>query len=448
MRLCPTFPKKCEHPPGGKSYSLLMFRAGLSSLCVLATLGVTHVASAVTSGEFYSSAGYGYGRFEARLRFAVGDGVVSSFFLWKDGSEVSGTFWNELDFEKVGADCHVETNAIFGNPAANHSQKHPALVDPCGTYHTYAYEWTPDAIVWLVDGAEIRRETGATATAFAQNASVMQLRFNVWPGDASFGGNFSPSILPVHQYVDWVQYSAYENGAFAVKWREDFTATSLPSGWATASWGSPKNLSTHDARNVNIIDGHLTISLTADNATGPAGAMHGDTAPSGGAPAGGVAGSGGSSAGGGAGGAPSAGATNATGGVPNSGGAGAPSGGTAAATGGASPIGGSANPAGGASPTGGEANPAGGVTPSTGGAATGGVTSATGGAATGGVTSPAGGASAGGSQAQPPAEGSNPDSGCSASRGRGGANAPLGTVAFAALLLLRRRLLGVRRTKE
>ncbi len=115
---------------------------------------------------------------------AAGDGVVSSFFLWKDGSEVSGTYWNELDFEKVGADCHVETNAIHGNPAANHSQSHPALVNPCTTYHTYAYEWTPDAIVWLVDGTEIRRETGATATAYAQNATAMQLRFNVWPGDA------------------------------------------------------------------------------------------------------------------------------------------------------------------------------------------------------------------------------------------------------------------------
>jgi endo-1,3-1,4-beta-glycanase ExoK len=420
-----------------------MLRAGLSSLCVLATLGFPHVASAVTSGELYTSAGYGYGRFEARLRFAAGDGVVSSFFLWKDGSEVSGTYWNELDFEKVGADCHVETNAIHGNPAANHSQSHPALVNPCTTYHTYAYEWTPDAIVWLVDGTEIRRETGATATAYAQNATAMQLRFNVWPGDATFGGNFSPSILPVHQYVDWVQYSAYENGAFTVKWREDFASASLPSGWLTASWGSPKNLSTHDARNVNILDGHLTISLTADNATGPNGAMHGDTTPSGGRSGGGAPGSGGGAGAGagaggalgGAGGAPSGGAGNPAGGTANpAGGTAGPNGGTINPAGGtATPVGGTTNPAGGAAnPTGGSVNP-------TGGAATGGMSTSTGGLSTGGVITSTGGVSAGGAPASPPAEAPK-EGGCSwIAREPGNARAPLGALGLAALLLLRRR---------
>ncbi len=434
-----------------------MLRAGLSSLCVLATLGFSQVASAVASSEIYTSAGYGYGRFEARLKFAAGDGVVSSFFLWKDGSEVSGTFWNELDFEKVGADCHVETNAIHGNPVMNHSKSHPELVDPCGTYHTYTYEWTPDAIVWLVDGKEIRRETGAIATAYAQNATAMQLRFNVWPGDATFGGNFSPNILPVHQYVDWVQYSAYENGAFVMKWREDFNAASVPSGWLTASWLSPKNLSTHDARNVNFIDGHLTLSLTADNATGPAGAMHGDTSGGGGMPGGGAAGAGGGTSGGGRGGgpggSPSAGAGNPAGGTAEpSGGATNPPGGAGAG----SPAGGSANPAGGsvnlpggaggaASPTGGVANPTGGTTP-TGGASPAGAATSTGGVATGGTSAPGAGGSSG-SQAMQPTE--PKDGGCSlGARSPRGFVGPLGAAGVVALLWMRRGRLGLRRTKN
>src|SRR6478609_3380205 len=223
-----------------------MARIALASLCFLAASAVPTLASAVSSAEFYSGTAYGYGRAEARVRFAKGDGVVSSFFLWKDGSEVSGTFWNELDFEKVAADCHVETNAIYGNPSASHSQSPTLAADPCGEFHTYAYEWTPAAIVWFVDGKEVRRETGATATAFADNAATagMQLHFNIWPGDATFGGNFSPSILPVHQYVDWVQFSSYRDGAFTLDWREDFNGP-LPSGWQTGSWASPKNNSTH-----------------------------------------------------------------------------------------------------------------------------------------------------------------------------------------------------------
>ncbi len=118
------------------------------------------------------------------MRFAAGDGIISSFFSWKEGSEVSGTFWNELDFEKLGADCHLETNPLYGNPAVVHSEEHTLSGDLCGDFHVYAYEWTPEAIVWTVDGVEIRRETGATATAFADNASAgMQVHFNVWPGD-------------------------------------------------------------------------------------------------------------------------------------------------------------------------------------------------------------------------------------------------------------------------
>ncbi len=77
-------------------------------------------------------------------------------------------------------------------------------MDPCGGFHVYSYEWLPDSITWFVDGTQIRQETGAAASAYADNApNGMQLHFNIWPGDASFGGNFSTSILPVHQYIDW-----------------------------------------------------------------------------------------------------------------------------------------------------------------------------------------------------------------------------------------------------
>ena len=194
-----------------------MRRLILGAWIVPALLAFAPAAQAVTSAEFYQTQAAVYGRYEARIRFAAGDGVVSSFFLWKSGSDAAGAFWNELDFEKVGADCHVQINAIFGALSANHTQTN-AVADACGGYYTYVFEWTPTYISWLVDGAEVRRDTGATATAFAQNATAgMQMHFNIWPGDASFGGNFSPSILPVHQYMSWVQYSSFENGAFTRK---------------------------------------------------------------------------------------------------------------------------------------------------------------------------------------------------------------------------------------
>ena len=74
-------------------------------------------ASAVQSAELYRTDAFFYGRFEARVQFAPGEGVVSSFFLWKDGSS-STTSWNELDFEKVKAACQLQTNIWSGTGTA------------------------------------------------------------------------------------------------------------------------------------------------------------------------------------------------------------------------------------------------------------------------------------------------------------------------------------------
>jgi endo-1,3-1,4-beta-glycanase ExoK len=242
-------------------------------LCLAAlSLTLAADAGAVASAELYQNQTYTYGRFEARLRFAAGDGVISSFFLWKPGSEMPNTFWNELDFEKLGAECRLQTNPLYGLPVADHSAIATLAADLCGEYHTYTFEWTPSYIAYLVDGVEVRRDTGETAAAFAENAaSGMQIHFNIWPGDATFGGNFDPAILPVQQFISWVQYSSFADGAFTLEWREELDGPALPSGWAVGNWASPKNLSTHQAANVVLTSGLTVLALTADDATGFAG---------------------------------------------------------------------------------------------------------------------------------------------------------------------------------
>jgi MYXO-CTERM domain-containing protein len=231
-------------------------------------LGWNTRAHAYASAEIFTPGAYQYGRFEASIQFAAGSGVVGSFFLWKDGSEVEGTFWNELDFEAIDANCELKTNAFYGNPAAVHSQS-ASVAAVCGAFHTFTYEWTPDYVAWLVDGTEVRREAGETAAAYRDNtAEGMQLRFNIWPGDASFGGTFDPNLLPVYQYVDWVQFSSYTGSGFVLEWREEFDAGGIPAGWELGTWDSPKGLSTHTAENAGVVDGVLVLALTADDALG------------------------------------------------------------------------------------------------------------------------------------------------------------------------------------
>src|SRR3954447_632010 len=137
-----------------------------------------NTASAVQGAELYRTEAYMYGRFEARVRFAPGDGPVSSFFLWKDGS-MSTTSWYELDFEKINADCRMQTNIWNGKGAQDPQTTVPPTL--CDQYHTYAIEWTPDYIAWFIDGAQLRKVTGAKVTEYAQNASPgMTFHFNLW----------------------------------------------------------------------------------------------------------------------------------------------------------------------------------------------------------------------------------------------------------------------------
>jgi endo-1,3-1,4-beta-glycanase ExoK len=276
---------------------MMLKRLTLPAVLLVATT-LPRVARADASAELYQTEAYVYGRFEARIQYAPGDGVVSSFFLWKEGSEAAGAFWNELDFEKVGANCEVRTNALFGNPGTSHHAGNQPVGDLCSAYHDYRFDWTPSYIAWAVDGVEVRRDTGETATAFAQNASAgMTMHFNVWPGDETFGGNYNPSILPVYQYVSWVQYSSYDGNNFNFEWRQDFDGDALPSGWEAGDWSSPKGRSTHNVNNVGLVNGIAVLALTTDGATGLPSTVPADGAATGGAGTGGTS-SGGADTGG------------------------------------------------------------------------------------------------------------------------------------------------------
>jgi endo-1,3-1,4-beta-glycanase ExoK len=246
-----------------------------AAVAAFAYLGSASTARAVTSAEFYTPDSEGYGRFEARIMMPSGDGVVGAFFLWKDGSEATGAYWNELDFEKIDANCTLQINSIYGAPSVQHTQIVSGFNNLCSAYHTYAYEWTPDHIAWSIDGQEIRRDTGAGAQAYANNAlsKGLQFRFNIWPGNSNFGGTFSSSILPVHEYISWVQYSTYTAGSgnapatFPLAWRESFEQ-GVPASWAAGNWASPFGLSTNAPGNVTVVNGVAVLSLTADNMPG------------------------------------------------------------------------------------------------------------------------------------------------------------------------------------
>jgi len=205
--------------------------------------------------------------------YGEADGVISSFFLWKVNSWKPDYYWNELDFEKVGlgwnGEGRLKLNLINGYPGPNNNDNDVDTSGQriCKSFHDYGYEWTPDYVAWFMDGREIRRTTGGIIQEFNQAVDPgMQFRFNIWPGNPSFGGNFNPGSLPLYQYIDWVRYSSYSGpGNFTFEWQEDFDGDSLPADWSLGNWGSPLDRSTHRPENVIFTGGMAVLALTPES---------------------------------------------------------------------------------------------------------------------------------------------------------------------------------------
>jgi endo-1,3-1,4-beta-glycanase ExoK len=330
--------------------------SGALAAAFLSSVTLTAAAQnkAYKGGELYSQQAVLYGRMEMRMRMARGSGLLSTFFTYKNGSEGSGTFWEEIDIEVFGKeDATVwQSNIITGlgtrvTTEAEHT--HPtSLADG---YHTYALVWTPDYVAWELDNNEIRR---VESTQVADLTNPQSLRFNIWAANiVEWVGDFDTSALPQYQYVNWISYSRYENGQFVHEWTDDFN--SLDTGrWGRADWTFAENLVDFDPNNVVVTDGTLVLALTHQGMTGFSGSVPVDPGPMEPEP-GGTGGQDSGSGGAGSGGTGAGGTTGGSGGL----GAG---GQTSADTGGSDPVG--PEPSGGAPASG---SGSGGIGPASGG---------------------------------------------------------------------------------
>ncbi|WP_049631296.1 family 16 glycosylhydrolase [Cellvibrio sp. pealriver] len=246
-------------------------------LCVLLTVTaglVSHLvhAKAYKGAEIYSSESYLYGRYEIRMRVANASGVLSTFFTYKNGSEVGNTFWEEIDIEVFGKNNATEwqSNIILGSsrPTLHTEQVHNANTSLANAYHTYVLEWTPDYVAWYLDGVEVRRITGTSTVTSLTNPQ--SLRFNLWASDSvPWVGAWDDSVLPVYQFVNYIDYKAYNNTTktFEGGWRDDFTTLDT-TRWGKANWTFDGNRVDFAPENVVIKDGILVLALTKENATG------------------------------------------------------------------------------------------------------------------------------------------------------------------------------------
>lgn len=241
-------------------------------LLVAGVIASATYAKPYKGAEIYSNQSYLYGRYEMRMRVANASGVLSTFFTYKNGSEVGNTFWEEIDIEVFGKNnaTQWQSNIILGSsrPTINNEQAHTANGTLADAYHTYVLEWTPDYVAWFLDGDEVRRITGTSTVTSLTN--TQSLRFNIWASESvPWVGNWDESKLPVYQFVNYIDYKAYNSATkvFEGGWRDDFNSFDT-SRWSKANWSFDSNRVDFLPDNALVKDGTLVLALTHDDATG------------------------------------------------------------------------------------------------------------------------------------------------------------------------------------
>ena len=101
-----------------------------------------------------------FGRYQARLRPAAGQGLVTGLFVYTGPSY--GTRHDEIDIEFLGKDTggiHLATfvDGVLSNWFV------PLGFDAAHASRRYGFDWYPDRLIWHVDGCEIFRIEGPDA---------------------------------------------------------------------------------------------------------------------------------------------------------------------------------------------------------------------------------------------------------------------------------------------
>jgi len=119
-----------------------------------------------------------YGRYEVVMTAARGEGVISSFFTY------TGPFFgdphDEIDFEFLGRDTTKVWLNRFVDGESLPGRWIDLGFDAAEGPHLYAFEWSPEEIVWFVEGRELLR-ISADETAIPSRPS--KLYINIWAGN-------------------------------------------------------------------------------------------------------------------------------------------------------------------------------------------------------------------------------------------------------------------------
>lgn len=215
---------------GGQGNCGHAINTNVSSSSNVALTGNNQLAiTALQNGSSYTSAAietkpissFPYGAVEASIKLPPGQGLCPAFWLLGDGSN-----WpqgGEIDI--------LEAPSFYTDPTVAYFDLHGPWTqsDPNGSYqsfeatttalgdlstgfHTYAIVWSPNSIVWTIDGVAYAQATPASLVPNAEwsfNNSepysiVLDLAVGGWPCDNVSSGCPGASF-PAQMLINWVR---------------------------------------------------------------------------------------------------------------------------------------------------------------------------------------------------------------------------------------------------
>jgi beta-glucanase (GH16 family) len=143
-----------------------------------------------------------YGYFEARLKVPAGQGLWPAFWLL---GQVGAPGVNEIDIHEIlgNQPSTVYMTVHWGTDyAAGHQSDGSSWVGPdfSSDFHVFGLEWSPDAIVWTIDGVERKRHTGAGVPQVPMYVILNLAIGGGWPGAPD-----STTLFPARYQIDYVR---------------------------------------------------------------------------------------------------------------------------------------------------------------------------------------------------------------------------------------------------
>jgi beta-glucanase (GH16 family) len=183
--------------------------------------GKTYTSSKLVTNTKFSQT---YGRFEARIKLPVGNGLWPAFWMMPEESVYGG--WarsGEIDImEAKGRFPFESSGAIhYGGTWPNNTYQHGSYTfdqnNGIDQFHVYAVEWTSESITWYVDNDVMWSTSNWYSEGNDFPAPFDQDFFIIL--NLAIGGNFDGGILPsdqlfdsnVYMEIDYVRVLQYTN---------------------------------------------------------------------------------------------------------------------------------------------------------------------------------------------------------------------------------------------